>query len=138
MVVGAKGALTSNSSNRLSPNKVRLAATQRDVLRDRLRFWNWLSVLYHASQVHSDGSANQVSGLFECGAGSHASRQIRHVRTVAGLRLFEQNGISHFSPACFRILFCVFASRSIEGWPAIVTRPFLYETLGLTVALRYL
>jgi hypothetical protein len=47
------------------------------------------------------------------------------VRTVAGRGLLEKDGVSHhFSPACFKILFCVFGSKSIDGRPAIVT-PFL-------------
>jgi hypothetical protein len=39
--------------------------------------------------------------------------------------LFEKNCVFHFNPACFRILLCVFGSRSIEGCPAMVTRPLL-------------
>jgi hypothetical protein len=30
---------------------------------------------------------------------------------------------SHFSPACFRILFIVFGCKSCPGWPATVTVP---------------
>lgn len=51
-----------------------------DVFRDGLRFRNRLSVLYHASQVHSEGSANQLSCFLDRSSGSNASRQIRHMR----------------------------------------------------------
>lgn len=102
----------------------------RDVFGDGARLGNRVSVFPHAGQVHLNGFAHQLGSFFHGGASGDASWKVRNVRAVATSGLFEQNGVSHhFNPACFRMLFRVFGSRSIEGWPAIVTRPFLVGCL---------
>lgn len=119
--------------SKIHPQRNLNRLSRNDAFCDRLRFRNWLSVFQDAVYMHSDGPANEVNCFFERRSRSDASGQIRHMRTIACPGLFEQNGVSHFSPACFRILFCVFGSRSIAGCPAIVTRPFLNWMFVLTV-----
>jgi hypothetical protein len=42
------------------------------------------------------------------------------VRTIAGGGWFKKDGVrNHFSPACFSIDFCVFGSKSAEGWDGL-------------------
>lgn len=103
----------------------------RDVFGDRAGLGDRVSVFPHAGKMHPDGAAHQLGSLLLCGASRDASWKVRNVRAVASPGLFEEDGVSHFfNPACLKILFRVFGSRSIEGWPATVTRPFLVGCLN--------
>jgi len=89
-----------------------------DVLGDRPGFGYRLRILSHSSNVKTYRPADQVRSLSERQSRRNAAGKIWDVRAETGLGLFEKNGVFHFSPACFRILLCVFRSRSMDGWPA--------------------
>jgi hypothetical protein len=83
--------------------------------------------------------AHELGGFFLCGAGRDASWKIRNVRAIAGSGFFEQDGVSHFnfSPACVKMLFRVFGSRSIDGWPATVTWTLPSRSTSLLTSLTF-
>jgi len=100
-----------------------------DILGQRPGFGDGLPVLSHSGNVQTDRPPDQLRSLSERRARRDAARKIGDVRTETSFGLFEKNGVSHFNPACFRILLCVFGSRSMDGCPAMVTRPFFVPCL---------
>src|ERR1017187_3074336 len=100
-----------------------------DILGDRPGFGDGFSVLAHAGNVKADRPADQLRSLSKRRSCSDAAGKIWDVRAVTGFSLFEKNGVLHFNPACLRILLFVFGSRSMDGCPAMVTRPFFVGCL---------
>src|SRR4051812_30849335 len=78
---------------------------------------------------------DEIEDFVACLCRSHATGQVRNIRAIACITLFDDNQVLHhetshftvydFNPACFRILLSVPGGRSALVLPATVTSPGL-------------
>src|SRR5881296_2513891 len=96
---------------------------------------DWVSVLHHALEMHSNCLAHPPANQAFCLARCDTSGKIRHIRAEACLRLLDHVSVSHYlfffhscnsrfvSFACFSIDRSVPSAMSSPGSPTTVTFP---------------
>src|SRR5258707_7415996 len=101
--------------------------SNRDVFRCSAGRGNWVAMLPHTFKMKLHGFANEFLYLIERRTSDTQARKVRRVSSPTRRRLFVNDKIFHFSPACLRILFNVPCAMSTDGCPAPVTVPGFAE-----------
>ena len=77
----------------------------RDVFSIRSGKGNWSALLPEFIQVEFDGLSHVSVHLFAGSSDAYATRQVgNNIGRIARLGFLDYDCVSHFNPACFRIL----------------------------------